>query len=180
MAILLNVDQYDDGIKLESFIKKNFKFIGKSNLYKLIRTGQVRINGCRVKANDHLNTGDTVRFPPFIECYNKTDGITTNHNNTYVNKKIDIIKNSVVFEDDNILAINKPSGFASQGGSRVICPLDKLVNLIDNRYNLRLVHRLDKDTSGIMIFAKNLYTSQNLTNAFKNKQIQKNTKQRKR
>jgi len=174
MAILLTVDQVDDGIKLEPFIKKHFKYLAKSNLYKLIRTGQIRVNGCRAKANDHMAVGDVIRFPPFIEECNKISDIkNTDYSRSNIDKKLNIIRNNILYEDSSIIAINKPTGVASQGGSGIYAPLDKLINMVDSKYSLRLVHRLDKDTSGVMIFAKNLKTAQVLTNAFKHKQVQK-------
>ncbi|MDR2934038.1 MAG: RluA family pseudouridine synthase [Rickettsiales bacterium] len=190
MAITLNVERHDDNIKLESFVKKHFKYLDKSHFYKLIRTGQIRVNGGRVKANDILNIDDEVRFPPFIYEYKTQSRERESFDDSaikntkrkvsekIIQSKLSVIKNSIIFEDENILAINKPSGLASQGGSKTLVSLDDLVNIADNTTTdglrkIRLVHRLDKDTSGVMIFAKNLVSARSLTSLFKNKNIQK-------
>ncbi len=190
MAIILNVEHYDDGIKLESFTEKHFKYLTKSHFYKLVRTGQIRVNGGRAKASDRLKTDDEVRFPPFIYEYKTESGIHQKSpdnvkknprkkaDENVVQKKLRTVKDGIIFEDENMFAINKPSGLSSQGGSKTAISLDDLVNMLDETSSdgvrkIRLVHRLDKETSGVMIFAKNLVTARSLAENFKNRSIRK-------
>jgi len=175
MAILLNIEPYDNGIKLDSFVKRHFKGLTKSNFYKLLRTGQIRVNGKRVKSGCLLNINDTIRFPPFISEYSDiVDNNSLYHDKVPSASKsfLKEIKNNILYEDDSIIAINKPSGLAVQGGSKVFISIDKLINTFNDGC-IRLVHRLDKETSGVMILAKTLNAARRLTHSFKEKLVRK-------
>ena len=187
MAIILKVNPADDGIKLNVFTEKHFKYLTKSHFYKLVRTGQIRVNGKRVSGTEKLSVDDEVRFPPFIYEYkNKHDDVVVNKSKIVsknVKKQADDLKNCIIYEDYDLIAFDKPNGIASQGGSGTYISMDNLVELIDdfdnesfnedNLRNYRLVHRLDKETSGIMLFAKNLNSAKFLTNQFKEKVVKK-------
>ena len=166
-----------DRIKLNVWIKKNYPALTMSHLQKLCRKGEIRINGKRINATDTLTEGDELKLPPFIVEYENNLNLIKTKNTcvTYTNTDIEKIKKSIIYQDKNIIAINKPSGLAVQGGSNILKHVDSLINEAFPEYNnnLRLTHRIDKDTSGILIIAKNYETALNITTLFKEGKIKK-------
>ena len=135
------------GQRLDNFLLGQLKGAPKSLIYKLVRSGQVRVNGGRAKAETRLEGGDEVRIPPvrLAEAGEKTPppkGLLA------------AMEASIVFEDARLLAINKPSGLASHGGSGISHGAIETLRALRPRETLELVHRLDRDTSGLLIIAK--------------------------
>ena len=135
------------GQRLDNFLLGQLKGAPKSLIYKLVRSGQVRVNGGRAKAETRLEGGDEVRIPPvrLAEAGEKTPppkGLLA------------AMEASIVFEDARLLAINKPSGLASHGGSGISHGAIETLRALRQRETLELVHRLDRDTSGLLIIAK--------------------------
>lgn len=135
------------GQRLDNFLLGQLKGAPKSLIYKLVRSGQVRVNGGRAKAETRLEGGDEVRIPPvrLAEAGEKTPppkGLLA------------AMEASIVFEDARLLAINKPSGLASHGGSGISHGAIETLRALRPRETLELVHRLDRDTSGLLIVAK--------------------------
>ena len=135
------------GQRLDNFLLGQLKGAPKSLVYKLVRSGQVRVNGGRAKAETRLEGGDEVRIPPvrLAEAGEKTPppkGLLA------------AMEASIVFEDARLLAINKPSGLASHGGSGISHGAIETLRALRPRETLELVHRLDRDTSGLLIVAK--------------------------
>ncbi|MCU4136883.1 23S rRNA pseudouridine(955/2504/2580) synthase RluC [Buchnera aphidicola (Sitobion avenae)] len=134
--------------RIDNFMHNRFKNVPKSMIYRIIRTGKIRINKKRIKPHYKLKIGDVLRIPPIKISYNLK--------NTFfpLNDAKNLL-NSILYEDNHLLIINKPSGIAVHGGSglnfgvieyfRKLRPLDKC---------LELVHRIDRETSGILILAK--------------------------
>ncbi|QIQ41370.1 MAG: 23S rRNA pseudouridine(955/2504/2580) synthase RluC [Buchnera aphidicola (Aphis urticata)] len=163
--IYINEDMINQ--RIDNFLKKKFKNIPKSMIYRIIRTGKIRINKKRIKPNYKLKIGDILKVPSikvFIEerqCF---------HINNYEKKLL----NNILYEDNYLLIINKPSGIAVHGGSginfgvieylRSIRPLDKF---------LELVHRIDRDTSGILIVAKKRTSLISMHQQIREKKIKK-------
>ncbi|WP_434778657.1 RluA family pseudouridine synthase [Neisseria sp. Ec49-e6-T10] len=140
----LSITSEDEGQRLDNFLFRVLKGVPKSHIYRIIRSGEVRLNKKRAKVTDRLNNGDEIRIPP-IRIAHKTD----------TQKFIPNRQFSVVYEDDFLLVIDKPAGVAVHGGSGVnfgvIEQLRK--NRPQARY-LELVHRLDRETSGLLMIAK--------------------------
>ncbi|MBQ9601912.1 MAG: RluA family pseudouridine synthase [Neisseriaceae bacterium] len=147
----LTVDNNDDGQRLDNYLIKILKGVPKSHIQRMIRAGEVRINKGRVKAETRVLTGDVVRIPP-IRIAEKHSGCLKND----VSKKNIPAKTfEIVFEDDALLVINKPSGVAVHGGSGVsFGVIEQLRQARPECKYLELVHRLDKDTSGLLMIAK--------------------------
>jgi 23S rRNA pseudouridine955/2504/2580 synthase len=116
-------------------------------VYKLVRSGQVRVNGGRAKAERKLDPGDEVRIPPVRLAPAAEKG-------TPSRGLLEAMQASIVFEDARLLAINKPSGVASHGGSGVSFGVIETLRSLRPGQPLELVHRLDRDTSGLMVLAK--------------------------
>nr|WP_240703619.1 RluA family pseudouridine synthase [Thermomonas aquatica] len=136
-----------DGQRIDNFLLGYLKGAPRSLVYKLLRSGQVRVNGGRVKAERRLEAGDQVRIPPFrlpdpAEKGSPPQGF------------MDALDAAIVFEDARLLALNKPSGVASHGGSGISFGAIETLRALRPRETLELVHRLDRDTSGLLIVAK--------------------------
>ena len=135
------------GQRLDNFLLGQLKGAPKSLIYKIVRSGQVRVNGGRAKAETRLEGGDEVRIPPvrLAEAGEKTPppkGLLA------------ALEAAIVFEDARLLALNKPSGLASHGGSGISHGAIESLRALRPRESLELVHRLDRDTSGLLVIAK--------------------------
>jgi 23S rRNA pseudouridine955/2504/2580 synthase len=144
---MVKVPEDRDGQRLDNFLLLQLKGAPRSLVYKLVRSGQVRINGKRAKADSRLAGGDEVRIPPVKlneagEARPVPKGL------------LDRLAASIVFEDKAILAVNKPSGLATHGGSGISHGLIESLRALRPGEPLELVHRLDRDTSGVIIIAK--------------------------
>ena len=150
----LIVSNEESGQRLDKWIKFRFSNISKIMVEKLCRTGQIRVNSARVKPNVKLFENQLIRIPNFIRNNNKKiDKIFTKKSTDLFLK----LKESVVYEDDYFLIFNKPFGLAVQGGSKLgSLHLDGILPLFSNSKfpSPKLVHRLDKETSGILVVAK--------------------------
>ncbi|MBC7991607.1 MAG: RluA family pseudouridine synthase [Luteimonas sp.] len=135
------------GQRLDNFLLNLLKGAPRSLVYKLVRSGQVRINGGRVKADRRLEEGDEVRIPP-VRIEDPAD------KGTPAKGLLEAMEASIVFEDPRLLAISKPSGVASHGGSGITFGVIETLRALRPTQTLELVHRLDRDTSGLLIIAK--------------------------
>ena len=135
------------GQRLDNFLLGQLKGAPRSLVYKLVRSGQVRVNGGRAKAERKLEGGDEVRIPPVSL--------------TEVGEKVappsgflKRMEAAIVFEDERLLVINKPTGVASHGGSGISHGAIETMRALRPYQSLELVHRLDRDTSGLLVMAK--------------------------
>lgn len=135
------------GQRLDNFLVKHLKGVPKSHIYRLLRSGQVRINSGRKKPHYKLQPGDTLRLPPVR--------ISENQDSPVPETVIQLLKNAIIFENDDIIAINKPSGIAVHKGSGLNFGVIEAFRQIDPEQPLELVHRLDRETSGCLLLAKN-------------------------
>lgn len=144
---LVRIDEDRADQRVDNFLFGQLKGAPRSLIYKIIRSGQVRVNGGRVKAETRLEEGDEVRIPPVRLAEPGEKG-------TPARGLLDAMAASVVFEDARLLAINKPTGVASHGGSGIGFGVIETLRALRPKETLELVHRLDRDTSGLMIIAK--------------------------
>ncbi|MBV2208214.1 MAG: RluA family pseudouridine synthase [Thermomonas sp.] len=136
------------GQRLDNFLLGQLKGAPRSLIYKLVRSGQVRVNGGRAKAERKLEAGDEVRIPPVrIESAQDAGRLPPKG-------LLSALDASIVFEDARLLAINKPSGIASHGGSGISFGVIESMRALRPNDNLELVHRLDRDTSGLLVLSK--------------------------
>lgn len=142
----LTVGSEDAGQRLDNYLFRLLKGVPKSHVQRIIRAGQVRLNKKRCKGTDRISQGDVVRIPP-IRIAAKTQAADW--------PQVPLRTFDVVFEDDALLVINKPAGVAVHGGSGISYGVIEQLRRArpDARY-LELVHRLDKDTSGLLMIAK--------------------------
>ena len=135
------------GQRLDNFLLGQLKGAPRSLVYKLVRSGQVRVNGGRAKAERKLEGGDEIRIPPVRLAEAGEKG-------TPARGLLEAMEASIVFEDARLLVINKPSGVASHGGSGISFGAIETLRALRPRESLELVHRLDRDTSGVLMVAK--------------------------
>lgn len=161
----------DDGVRLDRWFKRHFPDIPHGALEKLLRTGQVRVDGGRAKSNARLVHGQAVRIPPLASTEKHAPARSTERDGRDKNE----LERLILFEDSELVVINKPPGLAVQGGSGTFRHLDRLIEaraaLTGERW--RLVHRLDKDTSGILLLAKTATSASVLTKLFRARETEK-------
>ncbi len=146
-ARTMRVPEDRAGQRLDNFLLGLLKGAPRSLVYKLVRSGQVRINGGRVRADRKLEEGDEVRIPPV-----RLD--PPGEKGTPAKGLLEAMEASIVFEDARLLVVNKPSGVASHGGSGISFGAIETLRALRPRDSLELVHRLDRDTSGVLVVAK--------------------------
>ncbi len=135
------------GQRLDNFLLGQLKGAPRSLVYKLVRSGQVRVNGGRAKAERKLDGGDEVRIPP-VRLAEEGDKAAP------PKAFLERMEAAIVYEDERLLALNKPSGVASHGGSGISHGAIETLRALRPNQNLELVHRLDRDTSGLLVVAK--------------------------
>ncbi|NWG45374.1 MAG: RluA family pseudouridine synthase [Alphaproteobacteria bacterium] len=166
----LHVDPDEDGMRLDRWFRKHHPELTHGRLEKLLRTGQVRVDGGRVKASTRLAAGQAVRIPP-LDAAPKPPAAA------FAPSAEDArdIAGMTLYEDERILVLDKPPGLASQGGSGITRHLDgMLAALTDRKGNRpRLVHRLDRETSGVIVVAKTRLAAAELSASFRTRRVQK-------
>jgi 23S rRNA pseudouridine955/2504/2580 synthase len=147
-AILVDIDESSAGQRIDNFLVTRLKGVPKSHIYRILRKGEVRVNGGRCQAQRRLELGDVVRIPP-IRLAERDDPVAPG---SHVLQRID---SCILYEDDDFLVINKPAGMAVHGGSGLSYGvIEGLRALRPQAKFLELVHRLDRDTSGCLLIAK--------------------------
>jgi 23S rRNA pseudouridine955/2504/2580 synthase len=135
------------GQRLDNFLLGQLKGAPRSLVYKLVRSGQVRVNGGRAKADRRLDGGDEVRIPPVrLEA--------AAERGTPARGLLEAMEAAILFEDARLLVVDKPSGVASHGGSGISFGAIETLRALRPNQSLELVHRLDRDTSGVLVVAK--------------------------
>jgi 23S rRNA pseudouridine955/2504/2580 synthase len=169
----ISVLDVEDGIRLDKWFKSHYPLLGFGNLQKLMRTGQIRVNGGRVKPGTRLEEGQVVRVPPFSTSKAPTKAYVAPPKIS--DKDREEIQDSVLFHNDDLIVINKPPGLAVQGGSGTKRHVDGMLDALkfDGKERPKLVHRLDKDTSGVLVLARNTKSARYLTELFRGKDIRK-------
>mgnify|MGYP003295811773 CR=1 FL=1 len=147
-ARTVRISEDREGQRLDNFLLGLLKGAPRSLVYKLVRSGQVRVNGGRCKAERRLEEGDEVRIPP-VRLDAAGDAPKAPPTSMLAAREA-----AIVFEDARLLAISKPSGIASHGGSGISFGVIEAMRVLRPRDKLELVHRLDRDTSGLLVLAK--------------------------
>ncbi len=162
---IITVKDDDDGQRLERWLKKNVPDMPYILAQKLMRKGQIRIDGKRVKPETRIITGQEVKIPPF-DVKERTH---KPQKRELSEADIDLIRSMVIYKDEDIIAINKPYGLASQGGTNTDRHIDAMLLALKDEQGVvpRLAHRLDKDTSGVMLLARSAKCARALGDVFK-------------
>ena len=162
-------------LRLDRWFRRHFPGLGHGRLEKLLRTGQVRVDGKRAKSGTRLASGQVIRVPPLPTENPERTTPRPRPQPQLTGRDVAALRDSVLFMDDSVIAIDKPSGLAVQGGSGQRRHLDAMLDGLrfDRAERPRLVHRLDKDTSGVLLLARSAAAARKLTAAFKGKAAQK-------
>ncbi len=160
----------EDAMRLDHWFKRHYPALGYGRLQKLLRTGQVRVDGGRVKPGLRLEAGQSVRVPP-LRLIQKVKRDPPKLSAA----DIEFAQGLVIHRDPDVLAINKPAGLAVQGGTGTVRHLDAMLDALtfDAAERPRLVHRLDRDTSGAMLLARNRQAAVALGRMFRGKDVRK-------
>ncbi|MEL0108144.1 MAG: RluA family pseudouridine synthase [Rhodospirillaceae bacterium] len=170
----ITVEENDADIRLDRWFKRHFPSVKNSMLQKWLRTGQVRLDGKRVKANARLEAGQRVRIPPGAENPQEETRKPVLTDN-FSEAEISALTETILYQDDDVIVLNKPAGLAVQGGSKTKHHLDAMLDYLkfDGTERPRLVHRLDKDTSGVLLLARTRKVSTYLTGLFSARLVRK-------
>ncbi len=156
--------------RLDRWFRRHFPHVPQGRIEKMCRKGEIRVDGGRVKPATRVEAGQTVRVPPLPDS-----AAPAPKPNQISEADVKMMRDAVIYRDDHILAINKPPGLPSQGGSKQTRHVDGLAEALtfDAEEKPRLVHRLDKDTSGILLMARTRAVASALTKAFRARDTRK-------
>jgi 23S rRNA pseudouridine955/2504/2580 synthase len=168
-ATFVIVDEASETQKIDNFLLKILKNVPKSHIYKILRSGEVRVNKKRVDTTYRLQIDDEVRIPPIA-----VEGERAPHVIEPKQQQTAWLDTNVIFEDDALLAINKPSGYAVHGGSGLNFGVIELIRHARPKAKfLELVHRIDRETSGILLIAKKRSALVNMHDMMRHNRIEK-------
>lgn len=163
----IKVSEDEDGQRLDRFLQKHLKGTPIGLLQKLMRKGQIRVDSKRVKTSTRIEAGQSVRIPPLEKKNTNSKKVS--------DKDADLIRSLVLYDQGGILAINKPAGLATQGGTNIKRHIDGMLPALADKDGVvpRLVHRLDKDTSGVLLLARSADMARELGKVFQGRHIRK-------
>ena len=173
-AKMISVADDEVGMRLDRWLKVHAPGLGHVQAQKLVRTGQVRVDGRRAKAGQRLDQGQEIRLPPNLD---RAKELTASEKKTVFlsSAETEDIIGRVLHRDDHLIVLNKPAGLAVQGGSKTVRHLDGMLDVLrfgsDERP--RLVHRLDRDTSGVLVLARTRKAASFLTRSFGGREARK-------
>jgi 23S rRNA pseudouridine955/2504/2580 synthase len=167
----VTVDEQDASLRLDRWFKRHYPGLGHGRLEKLLRTGQIRVDGKRARAGDRIESGQAIRVPPL------SGSTAPAQPGPQRPRPADeaLLQAAILHRDEAVVVLNKPPGLAVQGGTATERHLDGLLDSLrfGNSERPRLVHRLDKETSGILVIARTLAAAAFLTRAFREKTTRK-------
>jgi 23S rRNA pseudouridine955/2504/2580 synthase len=166
----LYVAEAEDGIRLDRWFKRRWPHVSHIQVQKLTRSGQIRVDGARAKPEDRLTVGAAIRVPPIPEPVERDPADKPKLSD----KDAAYARSLVLYEDDLVIALNKPAGLAVQGGTKTTKHVDRLLSAWgEGMERPRLVHRLDRDTSGVLLLGKGPEAAKRLAGAFARRQAKK-------
>jgi 23S rRNA pseudouridine955/2504/2580 synthase len=168
-TIAVGADEGD--LRLDRWFKRHYPELSHGRLEKLLRTGQVRVDGRRAQSNLRLEAGQQIRVPPLGDAPVRPQVARL----TVSDDEARALQAAVLYKDEDVLAINKPPGLAVQGGTGLNRHLDGMLDALrfDAAERPRLVHRLDRDTSGVLLLARHAQAAAELAAAFRRKDCRK-------
>jgi len=161
----------ENNMRVDRFLEARFPGLSFSHIQRIVRKGELRVNGKRADSKDRLNEGDSVRIPPL-----KLDAPKATAHLSETEAKIrDELQKMVLFEDADVMVLNKPAGLAVQGGSGLTRHVDGMLEVLRDAKGQRprLVHRLDRETSGCLLVAKTRFAASTLTGSFRHRSARK-------
>ena len=173
MAEMVEVSKVEDGVRLLRWFLRRYPAMPQREFYKLCRGGQIRVNSGRARGQEILRTGDVVRVPPTLASYAQLPEKRTESGANFSLADLESLRQCIIHNDEDIVAFNKPAGLAVQGGTGIRKSVDKMAAALFPYDKVALVHRLDRETSGVLVVAKNQRSAQVLANEFQNKTAHK-------
>lgn len=170
------IEPDEAGMRLDRWFREHFPEVSFGHLQKLLRSGQIRVDGGRAKTNTRLDPGQAIRIPPLrtapAASEHKTGQARTADK---VAKQSEFLGSILLHEDDQVLVFDKPAGLAVQGGSGLTRHIDAMLEALRDRKGQkpRLVHRLDRDTSGVLVVARTRLAASKLAAAFRTRSTRK-------
>lgn len=159
----------DDGIRLDRWFSRHYPALKNGQLQRLIRGKNIRVNGTKTATDYRLQIGDEIRVPP-LEINEKTD-----KPRDLSKADIEFMRKLVIYKDEDVLVLNKPAGLSVQGGTKTDRHIDGMLDALrfEKKEKPHLVHRLDKDTSGVLIIGRSANAAAKLADSFKSRKAQK-------
>jgi 23S rRNA pseudouridine955/2504/2580 synthase len=162
------VDPGEDGVRLDRWFRRRWPHVSQIQIQKMARSGQIRVDGGRAKPDQRLAAGETIRVPPLPDAPKPGDKPSLDP------RDIAYAKSLVLYEDEEVLVLNKPAGLAVQGGTKTTKHVDRLLSAWGEGLDRpRLVHRLDRDTSGVLVLGKTPGAAAKLSGAFARRRAEK-------
>jgi len=162
----------ENGMRVDRFFEAKFPGLSFSHIQRIIRKGEVRVNGKRTQPKDRLETGQSIRIPPL-----KLEAPKPRAEGSEADKTRAFLKSITLHEDDDVLVLNKPAGLAVQGGSGTTRHIDGMLEVLRgggrDAQRPRLVHRLDKETAGCLLVAKTRFAAAALAKTFRSRAARK-------
>ena len=166
----LYVAEDEDGIRMDRWFKRRWPHLSNIQIQKMARAGNIRVDVSRINPEVRLTAGAAVRVPPIPEAIVRAPG----EREVLSQRDIDYAKSLVIYEDKMVIALNKPVGLACQGGTKTTKHVDRLLSAWGEGMDRpRLVHRLDRDTSGVLLLGKGPEAAKRLAGAFARRQAKK-------
>ncbi len=162
------VDPGEDGVRLDRWFRRRWPHVSQIQIQKLARSGQIRVDGGRAKPDQRLSAGEMIRVPPLPDApkAGEKPGLDP--------RDIAYAKSLVIYEDEEVLVLNKPAGLAVQGGTKTVRHIDRLLSAWgEGLERPRLVHRLDRDTSGVLVLGTTPGAAAKLSGAFARRRAEK-------
>lgn len=163
----------ENGMRVDRFLEARFPALSFSHIQRIIRKGELRVNGKRVEPKDRLQSGQAIRIPPLrLDAPPRSEGRSDGGKDAETRA---FLKSITLYEDDDVMVLNKPMGLAVQGGSGTTRHIDGMLGAIQTRdgQRPRLVHRLDKDTAGCLLVAKSRFAAAALAKTFRSRAARK-------
>jgi len=161
----------ENNMRVDRFLEARFPGLSFSHIQRIVRKGELRVNGKRADSKDRLEEGQSVRIPPLKLDTPKGAGQLSEA----ATKTLQVIKDMILFEDADVMVLNKPAGLAVQGGSGITRNVDDMLEVMRDAKGQkpRLVHRLDRETSGCLLIAKTRFAATALTGSFRHRSARK-------
>jgi 23S rRNA pseudouridine955/2504/2580 synthase len=173
-VVNLPVAPDEDDTRLDRWLKRKFHGLTQGQIEKALRKGEIRVDGARAKSNTRLKAGQSVRVPP-MGGPDSEDDKPRAETVKVKSSDAEMMRALVIYEDDTVIALNKPAGLAVQGGTGTTRHIDALSRALvpDTAEKPRLVHRLDRDTTGVLVLAKTVYAANKLGALFRSRDLEK-------
>ncbi len=169
----LAVAEDEAELRLDRWFRRRFPQVGHGMLERLLRTGQVRVDGKRAKSNQRLDAGQVIRIPPLAEL--PSGQAPAPRPAVISDAEVKALCDAILYKDADVIVLNKPAGLAVQGGTNLDRHLDGMLDALrfDAAERPRLVHRLDKDTSGVLLLGRTAAAAAKLAAAFRSRSARK-------